>query len=141
MLKRESWPYEDTPALVRVMTSRYRRQLLDSLPHPADGEEFDAESRRAYRFTMHHAVEATRELHAALESSAKARLITDLVARRSGALAALQVMHRHVVALALREFEALEYACDDETLVALAEQSVDRLVEDVGDPDRRSGAP
>jgi hypothetical protein len=90
---------------------------------------------------MQQAVVATRELHAALESSAKARLVTELVERRAGALAALEVMHRHLVALALREFEALEYGCDDETLVALAEQSVDRLVEDLGDPDRRSGGP
>jgi hypothetical protein len=136
------WPYDDAAALVELIAERYSRRLLDSLPHPPDDDSVAGEPLIAYKLLLRLCIAATRDFHGALKVPERHSALMGLSLQRRRAQAALNLARRHLIAMTLREYHLCSTdGLDDETLVGMAEREVDRLVEDIGEPNERPDGP
>lgn len=138
----DAWPYDDVAALIGLIAERYPRRLLDSLPHPPDDDSVAGEQLIAFKFLLRLCIAATHDFHQALNAPEKHSALMGLSLRRRQAMAALNLARRSLIAMTLREYhQSAVGSLDDETLVAMAEREVDRLVEDIGEPQEPPDGP
>jgi len=129
----QPWSFGDPKRTTARVRREYAAWLLEQLP------ELPLHSRRtellvdAYRTMTRLKVEAAREHHVGVTAEFDTALIQHLDRRAQHLHAAWEVLHRHMVALEMRELTGGEPTSDDVAMVLLAERLVEHLVLEIGD--------
>lgn len=127
------WNFRNAGKAAARMRIEYAAWLLEQLPEPPLHCRRTPMLVDAYRTLTRIKFDAAREHQVALAAGIDTAAAQDSGRKARQLHAAWEVVHRHLVALEMRELTGGTSTSDDAAMVLLAERLVEHLVAEIGD--------
>jgi hypothetical protein len=127
----EQWTFQDEERLLARIRQEYGQALLGMLPTPARADSLTLGLCEAYMTFTLLTLRAVRAYHLSRSSDRPVEEKRVLWRRAHAMRCAWEVLHRHLVALQLREFLDWEPGSGKEKTVLLAERCIEALTDNI----------